>query len=178
MASAPKILIVAAICLASAYARSQIANAPQPDSPHLISLPKGPPMTNHATGTFDVKMTPQKPDNKPAEAANLGRMSIDKQFLGDLEATSQGEMLSFMTNVKGSGVYVAIERVTGTLHGRSGSFALHHTGIMTRGIPQMSVTVVPDSATGDLVGLSGSMTIKIEEGKHFYEFDYAPPEAH
>jgi hypothetical protein len=124
-------------------------------------------MPTHATGTFDVKLTPQSaPDAIP------GRMSIDKQIHGDLEATSKGEMLAVMSEVKGSGVYVAIERVTGTLHGRTGAFVLHHTGIMDRGAQQLSVNVVPDSGAGQLTGLTGKMTIKIEAGKHFYEFDY------
>lgn len=135
-------------------------------------------MTKHANGAFDVKVTPQKPDSKEAESSKLGRMSLDKQFHGDLEATSTGEMLAAMTEVKGSAGYVAMERVNGTLHGRSGTFILQHSGTMTRGAPQLSVTVVPDSATGDLVGLAGSMTIKIEEGKHFYEFEYTLPAAH
>jgi hypothetical protein len=126
----------------------------------------------HAAGTFEVKLTPQKPDNKEAESANLGRMSIDKQFHGDLEGTSQGEMLSAMTDVKGSAGYVAIERVTGTLQGRSGTFVLQHNGTMTRGEPQLSVTVVPDSGTGDLAGLAGKVTIRIDGKQHFYEFDY------
>jgi hypothetical protein len=132
-------------------------------------------MMIHASGTFEVKIIPQKPDNKEAESANLGRMSIDKQFYGDLEATSKGEMLSAATEVKGSAGYVAIERVSGTLHGRSGTFILQHSGTMTRNAPQMSVTVVPDSGTGELVGLAGKMTIKIADGKHFYEFDYTLP---
>jgi hypothetical protein len=134
-------------------------------------------MTKHAKGAFDVKVTPQKPDSKDAETSKLGRMSLDKQFHGDLEATSTGEMLAAMTEVKGSAGYVAMERVNGTLHGRSGTFVLQHSATMTRGVPQMSVTVVPDSATGDLAGLAGLMTIKIEEGKHFYEFDYTLPAA-
>ena len=132
----------------------------------------------HASGAFEVKLTPQKPDNKEAESANLGRMSIDKKFSGDLEATSKGEMLSAMTEVKGSAGYVAIERVTGILHGRSGAFLLQHSGTMTRGAPELSITVVPDSGTGQLVGLEGKMTIKIDTGKHFYEFDYTLPETH
>jgi hypothetical protein len=132
-------------------------------------------MMIHASGTFEVKIIPQKPDNKEAESANLGRMSIDKQFYGDLEATSKGKMLSAATEVKGSAGYVAIERVSGTLHGRSGTFILQHSGTMTRNAPQMSVTVVPDSGTGELVGLAGKMTIKIADGKHFYEFDYTLP---
>lgn len=130
----------------------------------------------HAKGTLEVKLTPQKPDNKEAESANLGRMSIDKQFFGDLEATSKGEMLSAMTEVKGSAGYVAMERVSGTLQGRSGAFVLQHSGTMTRGAAQLSITVVPDSGTGQLVGLAGTMTVKITDGKHFYEFDYTLPE--
>ena len=135
-------------------------------------------MTNHATGTFEVKLTPQRPDNKEAESAGVGRMSIDKKFSGDLEATSQGEMLAAMTAVKGSAGYVAIERVSGTLHGRNGTFVLQHSGTMTRGTPQLSVTVVPDSGTEELAELTGKMTIKIDAGNHFYEFDFALPDAH
>ena len=104
-------------------------------------------------------------------------MSIDKHFQGDLHATSKGEMLSAMGEVKGSAGYVAIERVSGSLGGRNGTFVLMHTGTMARGVAQLSVMVVPDSATGELTGLAGSMTIKIEAGKHFYEFDYTLPEA-
>jgi len=103
-------------------------------------------------------------------------MSIDKKFSGDLEATSQGEMLAAMTAVKGSAGYVAIERVSGTLHGRHGTFVLQHSGTMTRGMPALSVTVVPDSGTEELTGLTGRMTIKIDAGNHFYEFDYMLPE--
>jgi len=130
----------------------------------------------HAKGTFDVKVIPQKPDNKEAESAKLGRMSLDKTFHGELEGTSQGEMLSYMTEVKGSGVYVAIERVTAKLNGRSGSFAMYHHGTMTRGEPQLTVTVVPDSGTGELTGLTGTLKIILEGRQHFYEFDYSLPE--
>jgi uncharacterized protein DUF3224 len=124
-----------------------------------------------ASGTFDVKLTPQATDDK-AEGATLGRMSIDKQFHGDLEGTSKGEMLTAGTSVKSSAGYVAIERVSGTLHGRSGTFALQHSGTMTRGTPQLTITVVPDSGTGQLAGLAGKMTIDIADGKHFYTFEY------
>jgi hypothetical protein len=134
-------------------------------------------MTNHAHGTFEVKLVPQKPDNEVSASANLGRLSIDKRFQGDLEGTSKGEMLSAGTEVKGSAGYVAIERVTGALDGRSGSFVLQHSGTMNRGVPQLSVTVVPDSGTEQLRGISGALAIKIEGGKHFYEFDYTLPEA-
>jgi Protein of unknown function (DUF3224) len=132
---------------------------------------KGAVVTTHASGTFEVKMTPQTPEDK-TEGATFGRMSIDKQFHGDLEGTSKVEMLSAMTNVKGSGAYVAIERVSGTLQGRSGTFVLQHSATMTRGAPQLTITVVPDSGTGQLVGLAGKMTIKIADGKHSYEFEY------
>jgi Protein of unknown function (DUF3224) len=131
-------------------------------------------VTNHASGTFDVKLTPQAVEDGDA---GLGRMSIDKQFHGDLEGTSRGFMLSSATTVvKGSGGYVAMERVTGKLKGRAGSFVLQHSGTMTRGTPQLSVTVVPDSATGQLEGLAGEMTIKIDAGKHSYDFEYTLPE--
>ena len=99
-------------------------------------------------------------------------MLIDKTFSGDLDATSQGQMLTGMTEVKGSAGYVAIERVTGKLQGRAGAFTLQHTGTMSRGTPQLSVTVIPDSGTGDLAGLSGHMTIEISDGKHSYNFEY------
>jgi hypothetical protein len=132
-------------------------------------------LARHATGTFDVKLDPQGVDDKTGDAT-LGRMSIDKQIHGDLEATSMGQMLTAGTAVKDSGVYVAIERVSGTLHGRSGSFVLHHTGIMTRGAPHLTITVVPDSGTGQLVGLAGKMAITIVEGKHSYDFEYTLPE--
>lgn len=129
-------------------------------------------MTNQANGMFDVKLTPQAPDDKSDEGAVPGRMSIDKQFHGDLEATSKGQMLAAGTAVQGSAGYVAIERVSGTLHGRAGTFILQHSGTMNRGTPQLSVTVVPDSGTGQLAGLSGRMAIIIADGKHSYEFEY------
>lgn len=129
-----------------------------------------------ASGTFEVDLQPQP------IAAGLGRMTIDKKFSGDLEATSQGEMLSAMGEVKGSAGYVAIEKVTGKLGGKSGSFVLQHSGSMDRGAPSLTVTVVPDSGTGELAGLSGQLAIRIAEGKHFYDFEYrldrpAPPVA-
>jgi Protein of unknown function (DUF3224) len=133
-------------------------------------------MTRHAQGAFEVKLTPQLPEDK-SEGSTLGRMLLDKQFHGDLEAVSRGQMLTGMTAVQGSGAYVAIERVTGTLNGHSGSFILHHVGIMVRGVPQLNVTVVPDSGTGELVGLTGTMTILITDGKHSYDFAYTLPEA-
>jgi Protein of unknown function (DUF3224) len=130
----------------------------------------------HARGEFEVSLTPQKADNQPAENAGIGRMAIAKTFTGELEAASEGEMLSAMS-AKDSGVYVAIERVTGRLGGRSGAFVLQHCGIMTRGARQLSVTVVPESGTDGLQGISGSMEIKIDDGKHYYEFAYTLPGA-
>ena len=128
------------------------------------------------SGTFDVKLSPQKADSGEAERANLGRMSIAKQFHGALEANSSGEMLSAVTEVKGSAGYVAMERVSGILDGRSGTFVLQHSGTMARGAQQLSITVVPDSGTGQLTGLTGNMSIRIVDGDHFYDFDYTLPE--
>lgn len=129
-------------------------------------------MPRRATGTFDVKLTPQGHDT-PAEGSPLGRLTIDKHFHGDLEATSKGEMLTAgSVSVKNSAAYVAVERVTGTLHGKAGTFALHHSGVMTRGAGSLTINVVPDSGTGELTGISGSMTIDIANGNHSYTFDY------
>ena len=130
-------------------------------------------MTNRATGTFEVKLNPEAADDKGD--GTLGRMSIDKKFQGDLDATSRGQMLTAGTSVNGSAGYVAIERVTGRLQGRGGSFTLQHTGTMTRGTPALTITVVPDSGTDQLAGLAGQLTIKISEGNHSYEFDYTLP---
>jgi hypothetical protein len=137
---------------------------------------KGAAMTTHATGTFEVKAAPQPPDENAGGAA-IGRMLLDKQFHGNLEATSKGTMLAAGTAVKGSAGYVAIELVTGTLHGHAGTFVLQHTGTMTRGVPQLSITVVPDSGNGQLVGLTGKMNIIIADGKHSYDFEYTLSEA-
>jgi len=130
-------------------------------------------MTHHASGPFEVKVTPQKPDTQVARSANLGRLTIDKRFHGDLEASAKGEMLAAQSEVKGSAGYVALERVTGTLQGRSGSFVLQHSATMKRGAPESSITVVPDSGTGELTGLSGSMRVTVApDGAHSYEFDF------
>ncbi|HEY7401931.1 MAG TPA: DUF3224 domain-containing protein [Candidatus Angelobacter sp.] len=126
---------------------------------------------NHATGAFEIKMTPQKPDN-------FARMTSDKQWRGDLEGTSKGEMLAIVPDAKGSGVYVALERVTGTLKGRNGSFVLHHTGIMNRGAQELTILVVPDSGTDQLTGIAGKLMIHIApDGKHSYDFEYTLPDA-
>jgi len=120
----------------------------------------------NAHGTFDVKLAPQS-DEVP-----LGRMTIDKQFHGDLEAMSKGQMLSIMSEVKGSAGYVAMERVTGKLDGQEGSFALQHSATMTRGVPELNIIVVPDSGTGAMKGITGRMTIDIVDKQHFYAFEY------
>jgi len=128
-------------------------------------------MTQRATGTFEVKLLPLSLADKP-EGDLRGRMSINKEFKGDLEATSKGEILMTGTPVKGSAAYAAIETVTGKLHGKSGSFALLHQGLMNRGTPSLTVIIVPDSGTGELAGISGKLNIIIENGKHSYELDY------
>ena len=125
---------------------------------------------NQASGTFEVKLNPQVDEG--VGDPTVSRMSIDKEFDGDLKGTSKGQMLAVGTDVKGSAGYVAMERVSGMLAGQSGTFALQHGGTMTRGVPQLSIKVVPDSGTGDLVGLAGEMTINIIDGKHLYEFEY------
>jgi hypothetical protein len=160
--------IAAALALATSSAAAQ--SAPAPTSPSTGSA-----MSSTITGPFEVKMTPQPTVN---EAAQFGRFALDKTYHGDLEATAAGEMLAVMTGEKGSAGYVAVERVTGTLAGRKGTFALQHSATMNRGTPDLTIVVVPDSGTGDLTGLSGTMTIDIQPGgKHVYGFTYALPPA-
>jgi hypothetical protein len=127
-----------------------------------------------AKGPFEVKLEPQPVAlADAAEGAVRGRMSIDKRYRGDLDADSKGEMLTAMTKTEGSAGYVAIEKVSGTLGGRAGTFALQHSATMTRGAPELRIIVVPDSGTGALAGLTGTMKIVIAEGgKHFYELEY------
>lgn len=132
-------------------------------------------MPGHAAGSFDVKVTPLPAEEKIGDPT-IARMALDKQFHGDLEAASKGQMLTAMGDVKGSAGYVAMERVTGTLQGRIGSFALQHMGTMTRGTPSLTISVVPDSGTGELAGLAGTLEIHIAEGKHSYDFSYTLPE--
>jgi hypothetical protein len=131
--------------------------------------------SRRASGPFEVKLNPL-PAYNADPGSLLGRMSLDKQFHGDLEARSKGEMLTAMSTVKGSAGYVAVERVTGTLHGKAGSFALQHSGTMARGAQQLVITVVPDSGDGDLLGLEGKLSIEIADGKHSYVLEYLLPE--
>jgi hypothetical protein len=128
-------------------------------------------MPSHATGSFEVNLLPHPLANADAGPL-MGRLAINKTFGGDLQATSKGEMLSAGTAVKGSAGYVAMECVTGTLHGKSGSFVLQHSGTLNRGAPQLTVSVVPDSGTDELAGLSGTLSIQIADGKHSYAMDY------
>jgi hypothetical protein len=165
---------LAAACLTPLLLAAISTNAqPNPKS----SLPaKKAIVSLHATGTFEVKIDPQPPDEKGGGAA-IGRMLLDKQFHGDLEATSKGTMLAAGTGAKNSsGGYVALEIVTGSLKGRTGTFVLQHSATMNRGVPQLSVTVVPDSGTGQLTRLAGKMNITIADGKHSYDFAYTLPE--
>jgi hypothetical protein len=134
-------------------------------------------VTTRASGTFDVKILPLVAAIT-GDDAPLARLSIDKQFHGDLEGTSKGEMLSSGSPASGSAGYVAIERVTGTLNGREGTFALQHSATMNRGVPSLSVTVIPDSGTGALTGISGSLSITIENKQHSYTFDYSLGDSH
>jgi hypothetical protein len=129
-------------------------------------------MMGHATGTFTVKIEPRT----PAPAEGLGRFGIDKEMHGDLEATSKGEMFSGGDPTSGAAGYVAMEVVTGTLAGKTGSFALQHFATMEPGGPKMSVLVVPGSGSGELLGIAGTFAINIEGGKHFYELEYTLPE--
>jgi Protein of unknown function (DUF3224) len=133
-------------------------------------------MTVHARGTFDVQIAPQ-PVDAYTDAATMGRMTIDKQFTGDIIATSKGQMLTGMGNTKGSAAYVAMERVTGTVHGKRGSFVLHHTGVMASGAQSLTITIAPDSGTDELTGISGSMTLVIEGKVHDYDLAYTLPGA-
>ena len=131
-------------------------------------------MSREAKGTFEVSMKPES--SEETSGVTLGRMALDKQYQGDLVATGTGEMLTAMTQTKGSASYAAFELVTGTLHGKEGSFVLHHQGTMNRGEQELTISIVPDSGSGELQGISGQCKIEISEGKHFYELSYSLPE--
>lgn len=133
-------------------------------------------MTTRASGTFEVKLTP-RPADEYADGVSLGRMTIDKQFEGDLHGTSRGQMLTGMGSVKGSAGYVAIERVSGVLAGRRGTFVLQHSGTMARGAASLTISVVPDSGTDELTGIAGTMAIDVAGGQHSYTLEYTLPAA-
>lgn len=150
------------------------ACAAEPKASDTQANPTGEHMTtNTVRGEFEVKMSPQT-DEGVSDAA-IGRLGIDKQFRGSLEAASKGQMLGFRSSVKGSAGYVAMERVVGVLEGKHGSFVLQHNGTMQRGESHLNIVVVPDSGTEELTGIRGTMKIEIVEGKHFYVFEYALP---
>ena len=129
----------------------------------------------HATGTFEVKVIPQAAEEGVGDPT-VGRMALDKKFSGDLEGVSRGQMLTAMTGTEGSAAYVAVERVRGRLAGREGTFALYHSGVMSRGAQQLAINVVPDSGTEGLTGIAGAMKINVAGGKHTYDFEYTLPE--
>ncbi|HXT18909.1 MAG TPA: DUF3224 domain-containing protein [Gemmatimonadaceae bacterium] len=131
-------------------------------------------MTTHAKGTFDVQLHALAMEDI-ANDAMLGRMSSDKQLHGDLTGTTQGQMLTVGTTTSGSQVYVAVERVTATLGGKHGTFALHHRGVMNRGKATLEISVVPDSGTGELAGITGTLAIDVKDGEHLYDFEYTLP---
>jgi hypothetical protein len=170
---------VLALAVAIAFcwqARAQIGTRPESHHEPLHSLERQEQTVKQkAVGTFDVTLVPT---TAPAGSAGapLGRMTMSKQFHGDLEGTSTGEMLTAGTNVKGSAGYVAIERVSGKLDGRTGTFVLQHSGIMSRGKGKLIITIVPDSGTDELEGITGEMSIIIEDGQHSYELNYDLPE--
>lgn len=162
----PALVAALLLCLAG------VPRAFDTPSPRAVSSPR---MTTVAKGTFDVTIAPLTFENAP-EGSMLSRMSIEKTFRGDLAASASGQMVAAFTSVKESAAYSAVEIVTGTLNGRSGSFVLQHTGVMHRGAQTLAIAVVPDSGTGALTGLSGTMTIRIDGSQHFYEFTYTLPE--
>jgi hypothetical protein len=166
--SSPAVIVISSLCLFHGSAIMLDIHTHASVSDPLTNAGREPV---HAKGTFEVKMVPQGAEDKSA-GSTLGRLSLDKQFHGDLEGGGKGEMLTGLTDVKGSAGYVAIERVTATLHGRRGSFVLLHRGIMSRGEQELTITVVPDSGAGELAGLSGKLDITIVEGKHFYDLEY------
>jgi hypothetical protein len=152
------------LCAFTAFAQTSGPKAAQDSKETTVTV-------HHAVGTFDVKVTPVTPAAGAPENP-ISELSLDKQFHGALEATSKGTMLASGNPAKGAGGYVAMEKVTGTLDGRKGSFVLQHTGTMKGGTAEMSVTVVPDSGTDALTGIAGKMTIQIAGGKHSYDFEY------
>jgi Protein of unknown function (DUF3224) len=158
------------LCFCCTFAASGFAQ----QSPSA-STSKEKHVTAHATGTFDVKVTPAAGNDKDAVP---GRFLLEKQIHGDLEGTSKGQMLTAGDFAKGSAGYVAIEQITGTLAGRTGSFALQHSGTIAGGAQELNIKVVPGSGTGELAGITGTMMIEIKDGKHFYDFEYTLPAAH
>jgi hypothetical protein len=147
--------------------------AAQTTTQQAANQSKATTLMTHAKGTFEVKMAPVTADTIATEAG-LGIMSIDKVYSGDIDGTGKGQMTA--TSIEGgSGAYVALEKITCTLNGHKGTFVFVHRGLMTKGTPDLSITVVPDSGTGELTGITGTFELKIEGGKHFYDFGYSLP---
>jgi hypothetical protein len=170
-----RVIVAASVAICAGIALGAITFARARANPPSKSMVQdGAIVTEHASGTFDVKLAPVGEPDK-ADGLTLGTYSLEKQYHGDLEASAKGTMLTAGTEVKGSAGYVAIERVTGALKGHKGSFVLQHNGTLTRGAPQQNIVVVPDSGTGQLTGLTGKLTVIIENGNHSYEFDYSLP---
>ncbi len=161
--------------LAAVAALAALAPVAGAQPPATAPGTKGKPMTRHAAGTFEVKVQPLPEDEKVA-GLKVARFAFDKQWKGGLEGTSRGEMMATNSGDKGSGGYVAVEQITGTLDGRAGSFAVAHKGTMEGGAFDLLVEIVPGSGTGRLAGLSGRIRITIAEGKHSYDVDYALPD--
>lgn len=172
--AAPRPLLLRAAMAVCLLATVPVTASLRSQAQSTSQFTQSPNMSQVAKGEFTVKLQPLPLEGQPA-GSKIARMSIDKTITGDLVATTAGQMLSAMTDVKGSAGYVALERVEGVLHGRRGTFVLQHTGTMNKGAPSLSVTVVPDSGTDQLVGLSGQFNIVIAGGKHSYEFTYALP---
>jgi Protein of unknown function (DUF3224) len=169
---APKTVVALTVCLGLASTLGAQTAAPVP----AIQPKKEIRVSALAKGSFEVTLTPLTEGNRK-DAWAPGRMSIDKQFKGDLEATSQGEMAMTGTEVQGSAGYTAIEKISGKLHGRAGTFLLQHFAVMARGVPgEWIIMVIPDSGTGELKGLAGRLTITITGKQHAYALDYTLPE--
>lgn len=160
-------LLTSVVIAATFLVTSLLAQNTNPTKPEA-------PMSNHAAGPFDAKTLPQDDHSGDSQ---LGRYSLDKQYHGDLDGTGKGQMLTAATDVKGSAAYVAIEKVTGSLKGKAGSFVLQHAGTMAQGAFHLTVTIVPDSGTSELRGITGKMAIEIApDGKHSYDLEYTLPQ--
>ena len=170
------LLAVVILLVAGVFGIRAEAQTPAPPSTPTPTATPTRTMTHIAKGSFNVQIQPQG-EPSAADGVSLGRMSLDKTFEGDFAGTGRGEMLTAMTAVQGSAGYVAIERVSGILNGRRGSFVMQHGGTMTRGAPQLAISIVPDSGTGELAGIAGVFKLRQAEGKHFYEIEYTLPAA-
>jgi len=166
------IVSLTALALLAAGVAPSVAPMSPASTFHLTE----PTMTLHARGTFEVQISPLPADDY-ADAASMGRMQLDKQFSGDITGTGKGQMLTGMGSVQGSAAYSAIERVSGTVSGKSGNFMLQHTGIMHAGKQELTITIVPASGTDELTGIAGTFVLTIEGKVHRYDLAYTLPSA-